>query len=120
MTLDTDALIRVRAYEIWESENRPHGRDKEHWERAALEVAAESAKPVAKPRKADAKAVKSPVAKDRRAAPAEPVAPAKAKPVKASAPVKPAAPAKAAAPAKDTAPGKTISAKAKKPATVPA
>ena len=38
MILDNDALIRRRAYEIWELEGRPEGRDKEHWFRAAQEV----------------------------------------------------------------------------------
>jgi hypothetical protein len=27
-----------RAYEIWESEGRPHGRDQEHWARAEAEL----------------------------------------------------------------------------------
>lgn len=34
--------IRRRAYDIWESEGRPHGRDEEHWRRAQQEVAGES------------------------------------------------------------------------------
>ena len=36
-----DALrheIEVRAYLIWESEGRPHGREKEHWMRAEAEI----------------------------------------------------------------------------------
>lgn len=32
------ALVRQRAYEIWESEGRPHGRDFEHWNRAEREI----------------------------------------------------------------------------------
>jgi DUF2934 family protein len=28
---DRAEWIRKRAYEIWESEGRPHGRDMEHW-----------------------------------------------------------------------------------------
>ncbi len=36
-----DEKIKLRAHEIWESEGRPHGRDREHWERAARDVAAE-------------------------------------------------------------------------------
>jgi Protein of unknown function (DUF2934) len=31
--------IRARAYEIWEEEGRPTGRDVEHWIRAVLELA---------------------------------------------------------------------------------
>lgn len=30
--------IARRAYEIWEAEGRPHGRDREHWETAAREL----------------------------------------------------------------------------------
>jgi len=35
---DREDRIRQRAYEIWEMEGRLHGRDKEHWERALLEI----------------------------------------------------------------------------------
>jgi len=31
--------IRARAYQIWEEEGRPTGRDVEHWIRAVLELA---------------------------------------------------------------------------------
>ena len=31
-------LIRQRAYEIWESQGRPLGLDKEHWEQAEREL----------------------------------------------------------------------------------
>lgn len=30
--------VRDRAYEIWEQEGRPPGREREHWERADREV----------------------------------------------------------------------------------
>ena len=30
--------IEVRAYLIWEGEGRPHGREKEHWQRAEAEI----------------------------------------------------------------------------------
>lgn len=33
--------IRRRAYEIWEREGRPHGREIDHWLRAAQEIAGE-------------------------------------------------------------------------------
>jgi hypothetical protein len=42
MEPDKEARIRERAYEIWVSEGRPHGRDAEHWQRAEAEIAAES------------------------------------------------------------------------------
>lgn len=32
--------IRKRAYEIWEQEGQPHGREVDHWLRAAEEIAA--------------------------------------------------------------------------------
>jgi DUF2934 family protein len=38
---DRDGRIRQRAYEIWEREGRPHGRDREHWRQAEAELAAE-------------------------------------------------------------------------------
>ena len=31
--------IQQRAYQIWEAEGRPHGRDQEHWYRAMSEMA---------------------------------------------------------------------------------
>jgi hypothetical protein len=43
-----DAKIRERAHKIWEAEGRPHGRDREHWERAAREIEAESKKKAGK------------------------------------------------------------------------
>ena len=36
---DRDELIRRRAYAIWESEGRPHGQDRRHWEQASREMA---------------------------------------------------------------------------------
>ena len=38
--LPDDEMIRQRAYEIWEREGRPHGREAEHWRMAAEELAA--------------------------------------------------------------------------------
>lgn len=35
--VEKDAISR-RAYEIWEAEGRPHGRDREHWEAAAQQI----------------------------------------------------------------------------------
>jgi hypothetical protein len=34
-----DDRIRRRAYQIWEEEGWPHGRDAEHWSRAEREIA---------------------------------------------------------------------------------
>jgi len=33
-----DDDIRTRAYQIWEREGRPHGRDIEHWRQAPSEL----------------------------------------------------------------------------------
>jgi hypothetical protein len=35
--IDKEAIAR-RAYEIWEAEGCPHGRDRDHWEAAAREL----------------------------------------------------------------------------------
>jgi len=37
--MSSDERIRRRAYEIWEREGRPHGRDEEHWRQAEAELA---------------------------------------------------------------------------------
>jgi hypothetical protein len=46
--------IELRAYRIWESEGRPHGREAEHWRRAEAEILgakpAVKAKTAAKPK----------------------------------------------------------------------
>ena len=39
---DRERRIRERAYEIWEREGRPEGREAEHWERAEAEIAAQA------------------------------------------------------------------------------
>ncbi|GIK96279.1 MAG: hypothetical protein BroJett029_04880 [Alphaproteobacteria bacterium] len=41
MTDELAAKIRERAYQIWERENRPDGKDLEHWLRAGVEIEAE-------------------------------------------------------------------------------
>lgn len=38
-----DRLIRQRAYELWEAEGRPAGRESAHWEQAEREVSEASA-----------------------------------------------------------------------------
>jgi hypothetical protein len=39
----SDDRIRERAYQIWEREGRPHGRDYDHWVQARVELVAEAA-----------------------------------------------------------------------------
>lgn len=39
---DQHECIRKRAYEIWEQEGRPEGREEEHWKQAAREMALDS------------------------------------------------------------------------------
>jgi hypothetical protein len=36
--LDQEAMIRERAYAIWEASGRPIGRDEEHWYQASKEI----------------------------------------------------------------------------------
>lgn len=43
MSHDVEARIRQRAYEIWEREGRPEGRDWEHWLTAETEVSSQPA-----------------------------------------------------------------------------
>lgn len=35
---DYHEQVKRRAYDIWEEEGRPHGRDREHWHRAETEL----------------------------------------------------------------------------------
>ena len=78
MPVSENDWISKRAYTLWENEGRPHGRDSDHWEQAKheysllqnskatkpahrkkadvkLALAAEAAKPKARPSKAAAK-----------------------------------------------------------------
>ncbi len=41
MNKNLEALIRERAYNIWEHENRPDGKHEDHWSRAKAEIEAE-------------------------------------------------------------------------------
>ena len=41
---DRDRRVQDRAYEIWEQEGRPSGREQEHWERAERETERGSSK----------------------------------------------------------------------------
>lgn len=38
--IDLQALIRQRAYELWERDGRPEGRDHTHWQQAECEIGA--------------------------------------------------------------------------------
>jgi hypothetical protein len=38
MAHDTQEMIRLKAYEIWQREGFPEGREREHWELAELEL----------------------------------------------------------------------------------
>ncbi len=38
MASDLDKRVQQRAYEIWESEGRPEGRQQEHWQQARTEL----------------------------------------------------------------------------------
>ena len=42
---DRKERIRQRAYAIWESEGRPEGEDRRHWERAERELAERDQRP---------------------------------------------------------------------------
>jgi len=60
-----DEVVRARAYQIWESEGRPSGKDFDHWTRSEMELRPESAPMVSEPettaqpvRRAKAKAKK--------------------------------------------------------------
>jgi hypothetical protein len=44
MSDSLDDRIRDRAFLIWEAEGRPYGRNREHWLRAAAEIAAEESR----------------------------------------------------------------------------
>jgi hypothetical protein len=63
------ARTAARAYAIWESEGRPHGRDYEHWLRAEREIAAQADRPsqTPPPRPARKPEAKKPAAKPRKA-----------------------------------------------------
>lgn len=44
----SDAEISLRAYQIWEAEGKPDGKDFEHWLRAKAELVPAAATPAAK------------------------------------------------------------------------
>lgn len=48
MAVQSETLIAARAYEIWEKQGRPHGRDRDHWLQAVSELAEAKTLPRAK------------------------------------------------------------------------
>jgi hypothetical protein len=44
---DLEQRIREKAYEIWNLEGQPEGRDREHWERAEALIQQEATQPPA-------------------------------------------------------------------------
>lgn len=52
----TEAEIGLRAYQIWEAEGKPHGKDFDHWLKAEAELAAARAKKPAARKTATGKA----------------------------------------------------------------
>ena len=43
---ELEQRIRERAFQIWIEEGQPHGKDKEHWARAAAELGADASPPL--------------------------------------------------------------------------
>ena len=63
MNTEKHKRIEQRAYLFWEAEGQPHGRDEDHWHRAARQIEAEEEVPAAekpKKRKASERATASP------------------------------------------------------------
>ncbi len=60
-----DPQVSAKAYEIWEAEGRPHGRDRDHWlmAEAALAAAAKPKTRRAAPKPAGAKPAKAAAAR---------------------------------------------------------
>lgn len=109
MSAKKEDRIREFAYQIWESEGKPHGQAKRHWEMATKLVEAEQT-----PGKTPAKRVSKPKAAAGEAAPAAPIKPRASKAAPKAEAEKPALlkPAKAPAKAK---PSTTAKPAAKKP-----
>lgn len=66
MTEDIAAKIRHRAFQIWQEQGQPHGRDQDHWLQAEAEVtepaAVAAVAEAAPPKKAPAKKAVAPKA----------------------------------------------------------
>lgn len=74
----SEEWIKNRAYALWEEEGRPHGKDTEHWERAAQEYQSMNGAPKKAASARKPKATEA-VAADAMTAPTE-EAPTKTKP----------------------------------------
>ncbi|WYK06972.1 DUF2934 domain-containing protein [Cereibacter sphaeroides f. sp. denitrificans] len=79
MSDDREARIRQRAYELWEAEGQPAGRDQDYWLRAEAELGEDKPVPAAKAPRAR-KAEAEPAAGDEAAPKAPPVQKAEAEP----------------------------------------
>jgi Protein of unknown function (DUF2934) len=90
---ENDAIAR-RAYELWEAEGRPNGKDREHWEQAARELGAPAPMPEDYRDGADLPgleaASRKPAARRRKATSPEEEAPTEATDPPATEPAKPA------------------------------
>jgi len=62
MSVTDHEKIRLRAFQIWEAEGRPEGRDEEHWQRAECELSLVPSPKAAKPSSTEGAAAKKAVA----------------------------------------------------------
>ena len=44
---ELERRIQQRAYELWENEGRPHGREQDHWQQAEREIMGRGARSAA-------------------------------------------------------------------------
>ena len=82
---DLEHRIRERAYELWEAEGQPEGREDQHWQQAHADIIeAQDKAAVMKAKPAKAAAAKKPTAKPSatKADPAKPVAAKRTSPAK--------------------------------------
>jgi hypothetical protein len=79
--------VRARAFEIWQAEGCPEGRDMEHWIRAEAELTTVPAAAEVEPAAAPAKAKRAPARKSADALEAKPKKPAAPRRTKATAKV---------------------------------
>jgi hypothetical protein len=73
-TRNAEDAIRARAYELWESEGRPLGREFDHWRRSELETGLRAAVVEAEPKAARKPRAKSKSKKAPREATSAPMA----------------------------------------------
>lgn len=79
MSDDRQHRIRQRAHAIWESQGRPHGHDRDHWDQATREIDAEDKQPARAAAAANPKAAAKPKAAPKAPAAKKPAAKAKTK-----------------------------------------